>query len=68
MLGDGDKCTVMKKKFLVPGQPEQPRQDKNLLYRNEKPDKPTKKEPLFYLHSLGPHTPQFQKSAGVTRL
>jgi hypothetical protein len=37
----------MKSKIFVPGQPEQSRQNKNLLYRHyEKPNRPTKEDPF----------------------
>ncbi len=38
-------CTVRKKQF-VRGRLEQPRQDKNLLYRQEEPNEPTKEGPF----------------------
>jgi hypothetical protein len=46
LLGAGgtkevEKCTVRKKYFVL-GQLEQPRQDKNLLYRHHEPIEPTK--------------------------
>jgi hypothetical protein len=43
-----EKCTARKKYFV--GQPEQPRHDKNLLYRQQEPYEPTKEEgPLSYV-------------------
>jgi hypothetical protein len=71
LLGNGDRgIEIMfgeEKKIFVLGQQGQLRQDKNLLYRHDKPNEPTKKE-LFHLSSLSPYTPQFQQSAGVTPL
>jgi hypothetical protein len=53
-LGDGskliEKCTARKKIFVL-GRLEQPRQDKNLLCRQEESNEPTKKgvkEPLLF--------------------
>jgi hypothetical protein len=37
-----------KKKYFLLGQQEQPRQDKKLLYRHNKPNGPTKEGPLSY--------------------
>jgi hypothetical protein len=37
------------KKYFVLGQLEHPRQDKNLLYRRNELNKPTKEEPLSYV-------------------
>jgi hypothetical protein len=37
---------MVRKKIFVLGQLEQPRQDKHFLYRHDKPNEPTKKEPL----------------------
>ncbi len=42
------------KKYFVVGRLEQPMQNKNLLYRHDKPNKPTKEGP-FHLYSLSPH-------------
>ncbi len=39
------------KKYFVLGWPEQPKQDKNLLYRHDEPNEPTKEgAPSFILH------------------
>ncbi len=53
LLGDGDKGM----EIVCPL--EQPRKNKNLLYRHDKPNEPTK---IRYLHfsSLNPYSPQFQ--------
>jgi hypothetical protein len=51
--------------FFVQGRLEQPSQNKNLLYRHEKPNEPTK-EGFFYMYSLSPHLSQLQQSAGAT--
>ncbi len=45
----------------------QPRQNKNLLYRHDKPNERTKKDP-FHMSSLSPQSPQFQQSARATPL
>jgi hypothetical protein len=54
------KCAVRKIIFCM-GRLEQPRQDKNLLYRYDESSEPTK-DP-FHLYSVSPHSPQFQQSA-----
>jgi len=48
-----------------PGQ-DRPRQDKNLLYWQNKPNEPMK-DP-FHLYFMSPHWPQFQQSEGATPL
>ncbi len=53
LLGDGDKG------MEIVGPLEQPRENKNLLNRHDKPNEPTKKRPL-HLSSLSPHSPKFQ--------
>jgi hypothetical protein len=40
---------LVRKKYFVLGRLEQPRQDKNLQCRHNKPNKPTKKGPLSFL-------------------
>jgi hypothetical protein len=62
-------CTVGKNIFVL-GRLEQPRQDKNQLYRHEKPNEPTKESRTdpFHLYSLSPHSPQFQQLAGTAFL
>ncbi len=53
LLGDGDKrngnSVVRKKIFCTGHRLEQPRQNKNLLYRHDKPNEPTKKGPLSFV-------------------
>jgi hypothetical protein len=39
----------MRKKYFVLDRLEQPRQDKNLFYRHEKPNEPTKEGPLSFV-------------------
>jgi hypothetical protein len=39
----------VREKFFVLGRQEQPRQNKNLLYRHYKPNEPTKKRPLSFV-------------------
>ncbi len=51
------------KKYFLLGWLEQPRQDKNLLYRHDKPYEPTKEGPLSFVLFESP-LPQFQQSAG----
>ncbi len=49
LLGDGDKGIEIvydEEKIVCPGQP---RQNKNLLYRHDKPYEPNKKEPLSFV-------------------
>ena len=70
-LGNRDKWSEIVysegKHIFVLGSLEQPRQEKNLLYRQDKPNKPSKEGPL-------PNSPwvpiwlQFQQSAGATSL
>ncbi len=58
---------MVKKKYFVLGQLEQPRQDKNWLYRHDKPNEPAKEGPLsFELFEL-PFT-SIQQSQGATTL
>ncbi len=58
------------KKYFVPGRLEQPRQNKNLLYRYNEPNEPTKEGLLSCTvqYSLCPHLPHFQQSAGAAPL
>jgi hypothetical protein len=50
MPGDGEKIIVWGgKKYFLLYRLVQRRQDKNLLYRNEKPIEPTKEEPLSFV-------------------
>ncbi len=49
LLGDGDKgieIVMVRKKYFVLSWKEHPRQNKNLLYRHDKPNEPNKKGPL----------------------
>ncbi len=66
LLGDGYKGSEIEydeeKKYLVLCRLKQPRQNKNLLYRHDEPNKPTKEGPPFHLYSVSPHSPQFQHS------
>jgi hypothetical protein len=53
-VGDGDKLIEKNsarrgKKYFVLGGLEQPRQDKNPLYRHEEPNEPTKEGPLSFV-------------------
>ncbi len=48
-------CTVGKKYFVL-GRLEQPRQNKNLLYRHDLPNEPTKKGPLSFVLLESPFT------------
>jgi hypothetical protein len=53
-MGDGDKgieivCGEVKKKYFVLGRLEQPKQNKNLSYRHDKPNRPTKEGPLSFV-------------------
>jgi hypothetical protein len=43
------KYCTMKKKYVVLDQQEQPRQVKNLLYQQDKPNEPTKEELLSFV-------------------
>jgi hypothetical protein len=52
------------KKYSVLGRQEQQRQNKNLLYQQDKPANQTRKA-LFHLYSMSPYLPQFQQSAGA---
>ncbi len=60
------------KKYFVLGWLKQPRQNKNLLCRHEKPNEPTTKGPLSFvlIESLSPNpnSLQFQQLAGATPL
>jgi hypothetical protein len=52
LLGDGDKGIVIvydEGKIIVLGRLDQQRQNKNLLYRHDKPKEPTKKGPLSFV-------------------
>jgi len=64
LLGYGDKWIeimygVEKNKYFVLGRLEQPRQDKNNLYRHDQPNEPTMEGPLSFV-LLSPHLLQFQ--------
>jgi len=48
-LGDGDKGIEIVYDEFLPGRLEQPRQNKNLLYRQDKPNKPTKEGHLLFV-------------------
>jgi hypothetical protein len=39
----------VRKKYFVQGRLEHPRQNKNLFYRHDKPNEPTKKVPLSFV-------------------
>ncbi len=54
--------------YFALGRLEQPRQNKTLLCRHDKSNKPTKEGPPFHLYSVSPHSPQFQQSAWATSL
>ncbi len=61
LLGDGDKGIEIvyggaEKKYFVPGRLEQPRQNRNLLYRHDKPYEPTKEGPLSFVLFESPFT------------
>ncbi len=47
---------MVRKKILVLGWLEQPRQGKNILYRHGKPNKPTNEEPLSFVLFESPFT------------
>ncbi len=53
MLGDRDKGVEVvsgeEKKYFVLGRLEQPMQNKNFLYRHDKPKEPTKEEPYSFV-------------------
>jgi len=55
-----------KKKIFSLGRLERPRHDKNLLYRHDKLNEPTKERGSLY--SLSSRLPQFQQSAAATPL
>jgi hypothetical protein len=59
LLGDGDKGIEIvygeEKKYFVLGLLEQPRQNRNLLYRHKKPNEPTMRKDSFHLYSVSPH-------------
>jgi hypothetical protein len=51
------KCTsTVRKKYFVLGRLEQPGQNKNLLYRHDEPNKPTKEGPLSFVLCKYPFT------------
>jgi hypothetical protein len=62
LLGNADKGTEImygeEKKYFELGQLEQPRQNKNLLYRHDKPNRPSKEGPFSFVLF---ETPQFQQ-------
>jgi hypothetical protein len=47
---------VRKKKYFVVGRIQQPRQNKNLLYRHDKPNEPNKEGPLTFVLFESPFT------------
>ncbi len=52
------KVSGEKRKYFVQGRIEQPKEDKNLLYRYDEPKEPTKeKEEPFHVNSLSPYLP-----------
>ncbi len=53
------KCAVRKKKYFVLRWWEHQRQDKNLFYLHDEPNKPEKGP--YHLYSISPHLPQFQQ-------
>ncbi len=70
LLGDGEKETEIvygEEKIFCTGPTRAVKAEQNLLYRHDKPNEPTKKDP-FHLSSLSPHSTQFQQSAGVSPL
>ncbi len=71
LLCDGDKWIEnsvwrWKKNILYWARLEKQRQDKNLLYRHDKLKTNQPRKDPFHLNSLGPHSAQFQQSAGAT--
>jgi hypothetical protein len=60
LLGDWDKEIEIEcgeeKKYFVLGRLEQPRQNKNFLYRHDKPNEPSKKGPLSFVLFESPFT------------
>jgi hypothetical protein len=52
------------KNILYWGRLEKPRQNKNLLYRHDKPSEPIKEGPLSFVLFESP-SPQYQQSAGA---
>jgi hypothetical protein len=64
LLGDEDKGSEIvyreEKIFCSIRQLDQPRLNKNFLYRHDKPKNQPKKDP-FHLYSLSPHSSQFPK-------
>ncbi len=56
------------KKYFVLGHLGQPRQNKNLLYRHDKPREPTKKGPLFFVLFKSPFTSVSTVSRGYPSL
>ncbi len=72
LLGDGAKRIEIvygeEKKYFVLGRLEQPRENRNLLYRHDKPNEPTKEGFLSFVLFESPFTPVFQQPAGATPL
>jgi hypothetical protein len=72
LLGDGDKgieTVYGEEKIFVLGRLEQPRQNKNLFYRHNRPHEPTKKGPLSFVLFESPFTSvSTEQSAGATTL
>jgi hypothetical protein len=60
------KCTVKKKKFAL-DQLEQPRLNKNLFYRHDKPKEPTKEGPPSFVLFESPFT-SVSRLTGATPL
>ncbi len=57
------------KKYFVLSRLEQQRQNKNILHRHDRPNKPTKKEPIsFVLFESQFTSVKFQQSPGATSL
>ncbi|MFO0001806.1 MAG: hypothetical protein ACK559_11820, partial [bacterium] len=67
LLGDGDKgieIVSVREKYFVLGRLEQPRQNKNLLYRHDKPSEPTREGPLSCVLFESPFTSVSTDSGG----
>ncbi len=72
LLGDGNKGIEIEYgeegNKIVLGQLKQPRQNKNLLFRHDKPNEPTKKGPLSCVLVESTFTSVSTQSARATRL
>jgi hypothetical protein len=55
------------KKYFVLGRLELPRQDKNLLYRHNEPNEPTREGLLSYMYSTVLLVPPFASLSTVSR-